>query len=68
MNKNVLRGLVAAGVVTVTGAANAAVDAAITTAVTGAQADGVTLVGALAAAGAAVFIIHKLLKRFGISL
>jgi len=68
MNKNVLRGLVAAGVVAVTSVANAAVDAGVTTAITGAQTDGTTIVGALAVAGAAVLIIHKLLKRFGVSL
>jgi hypothetical protein len=47
---------------------HAALDAGVTTAITGAQTDGATLIGALAAAGAAVFIIHKLLKRFGVSL
>jgi len=68
MNKNVLRGLVAVGAMAVVGVSNAAVDAAVTGAITGAQTDGTTIIGALAAAGAAVFIIHKLLKRFGVSL
>lgn len=48
--------------------AMAAVPAGVETAITGASADGVDLVEALAVAGAAVFLLHKLLKRFGISL
>ena len=50
------------------GSAMAALPTEVTTAVSGAQTDGITLVGLLAAAGAAVFIIAKLLKRFGIFL
>ncbi|WP_430421120.1 hypothetical protein [Methylibium petroleiphilum] len=48
--------------------AMAAVPAGVETAITGASADGVDLVESLAVAGAAVFLLHKLLKRFGISL
>lgn len=51
-----------------TTAAHAALDAGIGTAVTGAKTDGLELIGMLAAAGAAVLVIHKLLKRFGVSL
>lgn len=36
------------------------------TAITGAQTDGTTAVGLLAAFGAAVFLIYKVLKRLGI--
>lgn len=48
-------------------AAFAALPTGVDTAITGASTDGVTLVGLMAAAGAAVYLIHKLLKRFGIS-
>lgn len=49
-------------------AAFAEVPAAVTTAITGASTDGQTLVGALAAAGAVVFMLWKVLQRFGITL
>ena len=64
------RGLALAGVLmaVVTTSAHAALDAGVTTGVTNAQTDGTTLVGILASAGAAVLIIHRLLKRFGVSL
>ena len=48
--------------------AQAALDAGVSTGVSDAKTDGATLIGLLAGAGASLFIIHKLLKRFGISL
>jgi hypothetical protein len=73
MNKAIAQGLKAAGVVgasalALVGPAHAALDAGITAAVTGAGTDGATLVGLLAAAGAACFLIYKLLKKFGVAL
>lgn len=50
------------------GMAHAELPAAVSTAVTGAQTDGTTLIGIMAAAGAAVFLIAKLLKKFGVFL
>lgn len=49
-------------------AAHAELPAGVTTGITGAQTDGNTVLGALAAAGAALLIVHRLLKRFGVSL
>lgn len=49
-------------------AAFAEVPAAVTTAITAGGTDGTALVTALAVAGAAVFILKKLLSRFGLSL
>lgn len=50
------------------GNAFAALPESVSGAVTTAQADGITLVGLMAAAGAAVYLIAKLLKRFGVFL
>lgn len=47
-------------------AAHAALPAGIETAVTAAQTDGLTLVGLMAGMGAAVFLIVRVLRRFGI--
>lgn len=68
MNKQMIRGFSSAGVLSLAASAHAALPESVSTAVTGAQADGVVLVGLLAAAGAAVFIISKVLKRFGVFL
>ena len=69
MNINIKRGLALAGVlVLATGTAMADVPAGVTTAITGAQTDGTTIVTALAAAGAAVFLIAKVLRKFGVFL
>lgn len=68
MNKQIVRGLGAAGVLSFVASAHAALPEAVSTAVTSAQTDGATLIGLLAAAGAAVFIIAKVLKRFGVFL
>lgn len=73
MNEMIKRGLKAAGVVgastlALAQQAHAALPTGVDTAITGASTDGGTLVGSLAVAGAAVFLIHKLLKRFGISM
>jgi hypothetical protein len=46
--------------------AQAALPAGVSTAIDGASTDGSTAVGLLAAAGAVVFIIYRVLKRFGI--
>lgn len=48
--------------------AHAELPAGITTAITGAQTDGTTLVGALAGAGAVIFILWRVLARFGVTL
>jgi hypothetical protein len=69
MNKQIQRGLVAVGVLaSFAGAAMADVPAGVTTAITSASTDGVTIVGGLAAAGAAVFLIAKVLRKFGVML
>lgn len=46
----------------------AALPAGVSTAITEAGVDGNTVVGYLAVAGASAFLLHKLLKRFGISM
>lgn len=46
----------------------AALPAGVDAAITGVQTDGLVLVGLMAVAGAAVYLIHKLLKKFGVSL
>jgi hypothetical protein len=66
MNKQIIRGLVAASALTVAGVANAALPEAVGTAITAAQTDGVAAVGLLAAMGAAVFLIKKVLSKLGI--
>lgn len=50
------------------GSAFADLPAGVSTAITGAQTDGVTVLGLLAAAGAAVFVIAKVLRKFGVML
>lgn len=66
MNKHILRGLSAAGVLTLATSAHAALPEGIATAITGAQTDGLQAVGLLAAMGAAVFLIRAVLKKLGI--
>ena len=69
MNKQIKRGLVAVGaLVSVSGAAMADVPAGVTTAITSAGTDGLAIVTGLAAAGASVFLIAKVLKKFGVML
>lgn len=46
--------------------AQAALPEGVATAITGAQTDGLTAVGLLAAMGAAVFLIKKVLTKLGI--
>lgn len=46
----------------------AALPEGVNTGVTAAQTDSLTLIGMLATAGAAVFIIAKVLRRFGVFL
>lgn len=57
-----------ASLVAASQSAMAALPTGVDSAITSASTDGGTLVGSLAVAGAAVFLIHKLLKRFGISM
>lgn len=59
---------VAASITAAAGSAMAALPEAVPTAITATTTDGTTLIGLLAAAGAAIFIIAKVLKRFGIFL
>lgn len=66
MNKHILRGLSAAGVLSLVSTAHAALPEGIATAITAAQTDGLSAVGLLAAMGAAVFLIYKVLKKLGI--
>jgi len=66
MNKHIVRGLAAAGVLTLATAANAALPEGVATSITTAQTDGITAVGLLAAMGAAVFLIKKVLSKLGI--
>lgn len=66
MNRFIIRGLSAAGVLTLATSANAALPEGVATAITGAQTDGITAVGLLAAMGAAVFLIKKVLSKLGI--
>jgi hypothetical protein len=58
--------LVAVATVSAAGAAMADVPAAVTTSITSAGVDGLAIVGGLAAAGASVFLIGKVLRKFGI--
>lgn len=46
----------------------AALPAGVDTAITGVTTDGSTLIGYMALAGATVYLISKLLKRFGVML
>ena len=48
--------------------AHAALPAAVSTAIDAVEADGILLVGLVAAAGAAVYLIAKVLGRFGMKL
>lgn len=57
-----------ASTVALVGQAHAELPTGVATSVTAAQADGVALLGILAAAGAAVFLIGKVLRRFGVML
>ena len=68
MNSFIKRGVVAASALAVSGMASAALPSGVSDSITTAGTDGVTLVGLLAAAGAGVFLISKVLKKFGVSL
>jgi hypothetical protein len=48
--------------------AHAALPAGVDTAITAVETDGIALVGLVAAAGAAVYLIAKVLARFGFKL
>jgi hypothetical protein len=60
MNKFIQRGLVAAGVLSMVGAASAAVPAEVTTAISTMQADGVTVATAFVVAAIAVAAVKFL--------
>ena len=69
MNSNIKRGLALVGALSaVSGAAMADVPTGVTTAITSAGTDGVSIVSALAVAGAGVFLIGKVLRKFGLML
>lgn len=59
---------ISAALMSSVGAALAALPEAVPTAITVSTTDGTTLIGLLAAAGAAIFIIAKVLRRFGVFL
>jgi Inovirus Coat protein B len=59
--------LALSGLVAFSGASFAAIPAAVTTAITDAGADGLTIVTALAVAGAVWLLLSKVLKRTGVS-
>lgn len=65
MNKNIIRGLLSAGVLATVGAANAAVPAAATTAITDAGTDMLTATGAVIVAMVAVWGLKKLGSKMG---
>lgn len=66
MMKKISAGVLSAMVLPMS--AYAALPAGVDTAITAVQTDGVALVGLIAAAGAAVYLIAKVLARFGFKL
>ena len=68
MRKFIKPALVAVASFAATGAALADVPAGVTTAITSGGADGLVVVGALAAAGASFLLIRKVLSKTGITL
>jgi hypothetical protein len=67
-NRNARIAAAVAALSTMLGQAHADLPAAVSTGISSAGADGLTIVGLLAAAGASVFLISKVLKKFGVSL
>lgn len=65
MNKNIIRGLLAVGVLATVGAANAALPAAATAAITDAGVDLTTATGAVIVAMVAVWGLRKLGQKMG---
>lgn len=65
MNKNVLRGLIAAGVLAVGGAAQAALPAGAEAAITGVGTDVVQAVGLVILAGISIYAAKKLGQKMG---
>lgn len=65
MNKNVLRGLVAAGVLGVLGTAQAALPAGAEAAITGVGTDVVTAIGLVIIAGISIYAAKKLGQKMG---
>lgn len=65
MNKNIIRGLLAVGVLATVGGVNAAVPAAATAAITEAGTDMTTAVGAVIAAMVVVWGLRKLGQKMG---
>lgn len=68
MQKFVKFAAVPAALVAVTGSALAELPAGVSTAITSGGQDGGTLMGLLAAAGAALYIVWKILRKAGIML
>ena len=68
MRKFIKPVVVAGASLVAAGAAMADVPAGVTTAITGGGADGLVVVGALAAAGASFLLIRKVLAKTGITL
>lgn len=67
MFKNAIKAVSAASLMAAT-AVHAALPTGVDAAVTGAGTDGATLLGYLAVAGAGVYLLSKVLGRFGIKL
>lgn len=65
MNKNVLRGLIAAGVLAVGGVAQAALPAGAEAAITGVGTDVVQAVGLVILAGISIYAAKKLGQKMG---
>jgi len=59
-------GRLVAASLALSGAAHAALPPGVETSITAAQTDGLQLVGLLAAMGAAIFLIAKVLRKFNI--
>lgn len=69
MNRiNRFRSAAAAAALTIGTAAQAALPTGVATSITEVGVDGATLVGAMAVVGAAVYLISKLLRKFGVML
>ena len=68
MQKFIKLSAVALAALAATGAAMADVPAGVTAAITSGGADGLVVVGALAAAGASFLLIRKVLSKTGITL
>ena len=68
MNKNFNRSAIAAAILSAAVSAQAVLPTGVATSITEVGVDGATLVGAMAVVGAAVYLISKLLRKFGVML